>query len=285
MIVDIHCHPTNVVDRAWRHGGTPFTGERLIKLLDGPFRVCGKDRRIDYAFVQPPPGNTVWTNGMRGGRDGVSDYMAYMRELVKKYPDRLIGCFTYNPRFGVEEGVAEFERHVKEFGFKMLKLHANMHAYRPDRATDLIFPVVEKAAKFKVPVLLHTGDGPYSIPSQFYPLVDRFPDAKIIIGHFGIQTGAAYCFDAAWMTKKNDNVLVESGWCFQSRIVEFAELLGPEKIVFGTDSPPNEPGVWIRMLEVLTWDYPQGMNLKEEDLEKMLGDNIAKLTGLSSKKW
>ena len=281
MIIDIHTHPTNTVDAAWRHGGTPYTGERLIELMDGPYMVCGKERRVDYSVVQPPPGNTVWRDGMPTGREGIRHYMAYCRELVHKYPDRLIGCFTYNPRFGVEAEIEELERHVKEDGFKMVKIHSNMHAYRPDRATDWIFPVGEKAGELGIPVLIHTGDPPYSIPSQFYPLIDHCPQTTFIIGHFGIQTGAAYPFDAAWMTKKNANVLVETGWCFQSRIVEFMDLLGPEKMVFGTDSPPNEPGVWIRMLEVLTWDYPQGCNLSEEGLEKVLGNNIAPLLGLS----
>jgi predicted TIM-barrel fold metal-dependent hydrolase len=282
MIVDIHAHPTNIVDKAWRHSGKPFTAERLLKLMDGPFTINGKKRRVDFSIVQPPPGNTVWINGMAGGRDGIRNYMAYIREIVEKHPDRLIGCFTYNPRFGVEEGVSEFERHVKENGFKMLKIHSNMHAYRPDRATEWIFPVVEKAVKLKVPILIHTGDPPYSIPSQFYPLIDQFPDAKIILAHAGIQTGASYTFEAAWIAKKNDNVYLETGWCFQSRLVEFTELLGPEKLIFGSDSPPNEPGVWLRMLEVLTWDYPQGMRMKEDDLEKTMGNNIADMIGLKS---
>lgn len=280
MIIDIHCHPTDYIDAAWRHGGEPFTAERLIHMMDGPYVINGKERRIDYAAIQPPPGNTVWAQGMKGGAQGIRDYMAYCRESVEKFPDRLIGCFTYNPRFGVEEGVAEFERHVKENGFKMLKLHSNMHAYRPDRATDWLFPILRKATELGVPVLAHTGDGPYSIPSQFYPAIEAFPEMKFIIGHFGIQTGAAYCFDAAWITKKNPNVYVETGWCFQSRIVEFAELLGAEKLILGTDTPPNEPGVWIRMLEVLTWDYPQGCRLSAVDLENALGNNAARLMGM-----
>ncbi len=43
----------------------------------------------------------------------------------------------------------------------------------------------------------------------------------------------------------------ESGWCLQSRIVEFAKDLPKHKILFGTDTPPNEPGMWLRLLEVL----------------------------------
>src|SRR3989337_1358654 len=116
MIIDTHLHPTNIVDEAWRHTGEPFNGERMLKLMDGPYMINGKPRRIDMGFIQPPPGNTQWREGNR----------------------------TYNPRFGPENGVAELEFHVKEYGFKMLKLHSNMHAYRPDRALDWLRPAMRK---------------------------------------------------------------------------------------------------------------------------------------------
>ena len=67
MIIDTHLHPTNKVDEAWRHTGEPFTGERLLEMMDGPFMINGKPRRIDMGFIQPPPGNTVWRDGDRSG--------------------------------------------------------------------------------------------------------------------------------------------------------------------------------------------------------------------------
>lgn len=280
MIIDVHFHPTDHIDAAWRHGGEPFTGERLIKLMDGPYIINGKERRIDYGVIQPPPGNTVWRDGMRGGREGIRDYMAYCTELIQRYPDRLIGNFTYNPRFGVENGVKELEFHVKEYGYKMMKLHTNIHAYRPDRALDWVRPAVKKCAELGIPVMMHTGDGPYSIPTQFYPLIKEFRDVNFIIAHFGVQTGGVYLFEVFWMVMDNPNVYVESGWCLQSRIVEFASQMPKERMLLGTDSPPNEPGMWIRELEVLCGDPPQGMNLSEEDLEGFLGNNAAKLLGL-----
>ena len=149
--------------------------------------------------------------------------MAYITELVQKYPDRFIGNFTYNPRFGPENGAAELEFHVKEYGFKMMKLHANMHAYRPDRALDWLRPAMQKCDELGVVVLLHTGDGPYSIPTQFYPIIREFPNVNFIIGHFGVQTGGVYCFEALWMILDSPNVYGESGWLLQSRIVEFAK--------------------------------------------------------------
>jgi uncharacterized protein len=280
MIIDVHMHPTDHVDAAWRHGGNPFTGERMLKMMDGPYMVNGKPRRVDIGVIQPPPGNTVWSDGMRGGREGVRDYMAYCAKLAQQYPDRFIGNFTFNPRFGVENGVAELEFHVKEYGFKMMKLHSNMHAYRPDRALDWIRPAVKKCADLGIPVMLHTGDGPYSIPTQFYPIIKEFRDVNFIIAHFGIQTGGVYCFEALWMVIDSPNVYVESGWLLQSRIVEFVQMMPKDRMLLGSDSPPNEPGMWIHEQAVLCQDFPQGCNLSEDDLEGYLGNNAAKLLGL-----
>ena len=83
MIIDTHLHPTNLVDEAWRHTGTPFNGERMLKLMDGPYMINGKPRRIDMGFIQPPPGNTGYRDGNRRGREGIRDYMAYIAELTQ----------------------------------------------------------------------------------------------------------------------------------------------------------------------------------------------------------
>src|SRR5437867_2400526 len=197
MIIDLRCYPTKEVDSAWRHDGAPFTGERLLKMMDGPFYVNGKPRRVDKAFIQPPQGNTLhnFTNDHLDGREGIRAYMAYTVELVKKYPERFIGCFVYNPRYGV-------------------------------------------------------------------------------------QDGGVYCFEPFQWAMELANVYCESGWCLQSRIVEFAKDLPKHKILFGTDTPPNEPGMWMRLLEVLCMEPPQGMNLDEETLEDYLGNNTARMIGL-----
>lgn len=282
MIIDLSCYPTKLVDLAWRHDGEPFTGERLLKMMDGPFYVNGKPRRIDKAFIQPPQGNTIYTDGYGDltGKDAIRDYMAYTVELVRKYPDRFLGCFVYNPRYGVQNGVDEIEHHVKEYGFKMVQLQANMHAYRPDRALDWLRPAMKKCADLGVMVKLHTGDGPYSIPTEFYPIIREFPSVNFILAHFGVQTGGVYVFEPFQMAMDAPNVYAESGWCLQSRIVEFAKELPKHKILFGSDTPPNEPGMWLRLLEVLCHEPPQGLNLDEDTLEDYFGNNVARMIGL-----
>ena len=163
----------------------------------------------------------------------------------------------------------------------MLKLHANMHAYRPDRALDWLRPVIRKCEELGVVVLIHTGDGPYSIPTQFYPIIREFPGVNFVIGHFGVQTGGVYCFEAFWMIMDSHNVYGESGWLLQSRIVEFAKEMPRDRLVFGTDSPPNDPGMWLTHLEVLCHEPPQGLSIEEDQLEDYMGNNIARLVGIT----
>ncbi len=169
---------------------------------------------------------------------------------------------------------------MKEYGFNSMKLHSNMHAYRPDLALDRLRPAVKKCADLGIPVMMHTGDGPYSIPTQFYPIIKEFRDVNFIIAHFGVQTGGVYCFEALWMVIDSPNVYVESGWLLQSRIVEFVQMMPKERMLLGTDSPPNEPGMWIYEVNVLLQDFPQGCNASEDEVEGYLGNNAARLLGL-----
>ena len=82
------------------------------------------------------------------------------------------------------------------------------------------------------------------------------------------------------MIMDSPNVYGESGWLLQSRIVEFAKEMPRDRLVFGTDSPPNDPGMWLTHLEVLCHEPPQGLNIGEDQLEDYMGNNIARLVGI-----
>ena len=147
MIIDLSCYPTDLVDLAWRHDGPPFTGDKLLKMMDGPYYVNGKPRRVDMAFIQPPQGNTIYTHEIMDleGKAAIRQYMGYTEKMVTEHPDRFLGCFVYNPRYGVQNGVDEIERYAKEFDFKMVQLQANMHA---STASDK--PATKRAARPKM---------------------------------------------------------------------------------------------------------------------------------------
>jgi len=151
-----------------------------------------------------------------------------------------------------------------------------------DRALEWLRPAMKVCAQYNVVVLIHTGDGPFTIPTMFYPIIREFPMVNFVIAHFGIQTGGNYSFETFWMAMDTPNVYVESGWCFQARIAEFAKELPRRKLVFGTDSPPNEPGMWLRELEMLCRKPPHGIGIDEDTLEDYLGNNVARMVGIET---
>ena len=95
MIIDTSCYPTNLVDLAWRHDGPPFTGERLIETMNGPFsstasRAASTRRSSSRRKATP----SIRTDGEKSGTESIDAYMAYTVEMVRKYPDRFIGCLS-----------------------------------------------------------------------------------------------------------------------------------------------------------------------------------------------
>jgi hypothetical protein len=159
----------------------------------------------------------------------------------------------------------------------MIKLHANMHGYRPDRALDWLRPAMKVCAKYNIVVLIHTGDGPFTIPTMFYPIIREFPMVNFIIAHFGIRPVA---------TIRSRR----SGWPWTPKRVCRIRLVLPGahcRVCQGTAAqqdrvrhrqPPNEPGMWLRELEMLCRPAPHGIDL-DEDAGRLPGQQHCATSG------
>jgi predicted TIM-barrel fold metal-dependent hydrolase len=111
------------------------------------------------------------------------------------------------------------------------------------------------------------------------PLIERFKDVRFVLCHFGTQR-VVMADEAVYVARLNDNVYVETGWGALPRIKEGLAVLGPTRLVFGSDCPVQEMGSQLRTLEVLTWKPPIGVNLSWDDFELIAGGNLARLIGL-----
>ncbi|MBI4528267.1 MAG: amidohydrolase [Deltaproteobacteria bacterium] len=268
MIIDGHIHISDKTTGVWNH--PPFTAEELLRLMDGPFPILGVDRRVDRAVVQPHSGETL--------RADLSfrEQHAYVSQVVKKYPDRLVGCMHINPHFGVEAALKELERLVREDGYRVVKLNPSLHGYMPPRSRALLDPIFETSARLSLPIIVHMGDTPFAIPVLMAPLAEAHPQAIIILAHLGTQK-ICYADEAIYVARKNDNVWLETGWGPLPRIKEAVQAVGARKLIFGSDCPIQEIGSQLRPLEVLAWKPPMGINLPEADVERIMGDNMADL--------
>lgn len=270
-IIDTHVHIYEETDQAWI--SPPLPAKRLIEYMDEPYLVAGEQRRIDRALVMPTPGATIMPH------TSFREQHELVIQACRRYPDRLVGNFFFNPHFGVEAGILELEKMVKEEGWRCVKLHPTFHCYFPNKAKHLVWPIMEAARRLKIPVLIHTGDTPFSIPSLMVPLIEDFPDVSVVLAHYGTQK-ITFADDAIEVARKHDNVWLETSWAQLNRVKEGVKTLGASKIMFGTDFPNHDIWIHLRTIEVLCYAPPLGINMSEEDRERMLGGNAIKVFGL-----
>lgn len=267
MIVDAHIHMSDRPTGVWKH--PPFTAEQVIEMMDGPFILKGRSRRVDWAVVQPHPAETTYEPDFRAQH-------RYVIEAVTRYPKRLVGCMTINPHLGVEKGLKVLKELVASYDFRAVKLHPTSHVYMPPRCMEMLLPILTVAGELNIPVIIHTGDTPFALPVLMAPLAEARPETKIILAHMGTQK-VCYADEAIYIAGRYDNVFLETGWAPLPRVKEAYAALGPEKLLLASDCPIQETGSQMRVLEALTFQPPIGMGISEVHLEKMLGDNAGHL--------
>jgi uncharacterized protein len=163
------------------------------------------------------------------------------RKAVQKYPDRLVGCVWPDPH-----GPAAAEKvrvALSEWGFKGIKLHPLFQAFLPN--DQAVHPIMEEARRAKVPVLIHTGHSPFSLPWSVGELAESFPDVKIVMLHMGDGHGL-YIQAAINTAKKMDNIYLEtSAMPMATKIREAMETVGKDRVMYGSDIPFGNPPVEI----------------------------------------
>jgi predicted TIM-barrel fold metal-dependent hydrolase len=140
-------------------------------------------------------------------------------------------------------------------------------------------PILTQMEKQGFPLLLHTNETiGHSYPGKgrtplerFYELILCFPNLPIILGHWG--GGLPFYELMPEVAKVMANVYYDtaaSPFIYSKRIYAIAsEIVGIEKIFFGTDFPLISPQRYFEELE--------GSNLSKQDREKILGLNFSRL--------
>lgn len=192
-----------------------------------------------------------------------------VREAVKRFPDRLIGFVWVNPYEG-QKAVDQVKRAVNDWGFQGIKLHPLIHAFIP--SDEIVLPIMELARQFKLPVLFHTGHPPFSLPWQIGEVAELFPDVPIIMGHMGHGHGC-YIHGSILTAKKYPNLYLEtSGMPMHTKIREAVEQVGPDRVMYGSDTPFHHHSVEMQRVRV--------SGLDDTNLKKVFYESAAKLLGI-----
>lgn len=264
--------------------GPYFLTENLIAQMDAPRKIFGKQANIDKAIVFPALGETVPTSELT-----FEEQHAYVREAVAENPDRLMGGIVMHARLWNEDVKNLVYKMVREENFKMIYIHPSLHKYWLPIATpsegegskQMLYPIFEAARELNIPVLIHTGEQPYSIPATVNFVAGEFPDVNIIITHLGTQ-GEMFTIETLLVAERHPNVFVETSFGMPHMLIEAVHTIGADRVIFGSNCPPLEPTQQLMNVEeAMLLDPPIGMGACVEDVQKIMGGNLSKLLGLS----
>ncbi len=204
----------------------------------------------------------------------------YILESIARYPGRLIGFCTVQPK-SLDTAIDEIERCAKG-GAK------GIGEMRPDIQLldtgdeEVMRPLIEAITKHNLILLTHAsepvghqypGKGDIT-PDVLYPLITGFPDLTLVCAHWG--GGLPFYALMPEVRKAMSNVFFDtaaSPFLYNPLIYkQVSQLVGADKILFGSDYPLLAPSRLLKEIESL--------ELPEETKNLILSGNARRLLGI-----
>ena len=271
-IIDAHAHlwlrQDTVVDgfpiRTLENGRSLFMGE--IRQMVPPFMIDGVNSaevflsNMDYAQVSAAVITQEFIDGIQND---------YLMEVVSRYPDRFFVCGMCEFR---KPGYLEQAKKLIGKGFKAIKIPAQRLLLK-ERGVILSVDLAE---------------GAIQVP-EMEEIIQECPRLKIAVGHFGMVTLPDW--KEQIKLARHPNVMIESGgitWLFNDEFYPFkgaikaireaAELVGMEKLMWGSDYPRTITAITYKM----SYDFVvKSLELSEVEKTLFLGGNARKFYGFA----
>lgn len=290
-IIDAHAHlwlqQDTVVDgfpiRTLENGRSLFMGE--VRQMIPPFMTDGVNSaevflsNMDYAQVSAAVITQEFIDGIQND---------YLMEVAQRYPNRFLVC-----------GMCEFRKpgflpHAKELldkGFRAIKIPAQRLLLKEGRVmltSDEMMQMMHLMEEREAILSIDLADGNIQV-GEMEEIISECPNLKIAIGHFGMVTREGW--KEQIKLARHRNVRIESGgitWLFNDEFYPFkgairaireaADLVGMEKLMWGSDYPRTITAITYRM----SYDFVTKSNeLTEEEKRLFLGMNAQEFYGFN----
>jgi predicted TIM-barrel fold metal-dependent hydrolase len=129
-----------------------------------------------------------------------------------------------------EDPIGEARRCL-DLGARGIKLHPRAQKFLLN--DERLSPIFELAAERQVPVLIHGGRGLPPIANDLGRVVDRYPEAQLIVAHAGIADLAAL----ADTLGGRQGVFFDTSVWSPLDLLGLYRLVGPEQVVYASDYP------------------------------------------------
>lgn len=281
LIIDAHSH-------LWLKQDTTVDGKRILSLKNGrsifmdeevqmlpPFMIDGQNTaevflsNMNYAQV----GAAVVVQEVIDGCQN-----AYLTKVQQQYPDRF---FCMGMAWNTDEAQAVIDAGLKGIAFPGHRIHESLLTLMP------VFKLMESK---EMVLSMCLADDEEQI-GQMAEVIQECPDLKVAIGHFGMPSTASFRSQVL-LARQGQNVMVESGgitWLYNSefypfptairRIREAADLVGMDRLMWGSDYPRTITAITYRM----SYDFVEkSSELTDSEKVMFLGGNAKSFYGFEN---
>ncbi|HEY8492110.1 MAG TPA: amidohydrolase family protein [Dehalococcoidia bacterium] len=276
--IDVHIHPPNAPGTP----PSPFDEAMRAYFRSGP-PPADADEMAAYYQERDILGVLLASDweSTTGIPPVTNDYVA---GIVRRYPRQFIGFCSVDPWKG-RKAVDEVRRAAEELGLRGVKFHPTLQQFE---VNDRRFhPLWAACAELRLPVLIHTGmtgigagmPGGGGLKTRYcapIPYIDdlaaEFPELTIIMAHPAFP----WVDEQLAVLLHKPNVYMDlSGYSpkyFQPQLVQYANTLLQDRMLFGSDYPSITPDRWLA-------DFAEAP-FRDEVRDKILRENAARLLGL-----
>lgn len=275
MIIDCHTHifPKKMIEDRQTflrrdEGFSSLYSQSKAKMMEAEDLIASMDEAgIEWSVVC----GFSWNDP-----DLCSFHNQYLLESASKFPKRLM-VYVALPFSNPDWSWKELDRAIKG-GARGVGEIAFYHEAMTSNDLLTIKPLLSQMEKKGIPLLLHTNEtvghyypGKGKTPlERFYELILSYPKLPIILGHWG--GGLPFYELMPEVARTMGNVYYDtaaSPFLYSKKIYTIVrQIVGVERILFGSDFPLISPKRYFRELE--------DSGLSKQDQKKILGLNFFK---------
>ena len=252
-----------------------------------PFMIDGQNTaevflsNMDYAQVGAAVVVQEFIDGLQND---------YLFEVGRKYPQRFFVCGMADY---LQEGFCRQAQELLEQGFRGLAIPGHRLLGRKLTSDEMMqmFRLMEEKGTI---LSITLADGPQQV-GELREVIEECPRLKIAIGHLGMANPPVSppWENPDWQEQiklaRFENVMIESGgitWLYNSEFYPFpsairaireaAELVGMEKLMWGSDYPRTITAITYRM----SYDFVlKAAELSDDEKRLFLGENARRFYG------
>lgn len=288
-IIDAHSHlwlrQDTEVDgmkiQTQENGRSLFMGE--VRQMLPPFMIDGRNTaevflsNMDYAQVGAAVVTQEYIDGIQND---------YLLEVIRRYPDRFFVCGMCEFR---KPGFYEQAVELIGQGFKAIKIPGHRLLLQEGRVylnSDEMMKMFHLMEQHGIILSIDMAEGDLQV-GEMEEVIAECPGLKVAIGHFGMVTKPDWTRQV--LLARHKNVWIESGgitWLFNDEFYPFkgavkaireaADLVGYEKLMWGSDYPRTITAITYRM----SYDFVlKSHEIKENEKRLFLGENAKAFYG------